>query len=76
MSSIIQFTIKKDEDGVYCAKAVNHPIFTFGKTLPELEKNIQEATALYMEDEDLDSIGLSAEPSLLANFEISRTAYA
>ena len=26
---------QKDEDGVYCAKAVDHPIFTFGKTLPE-----------------------------------------
>jgi predicted RNase H-like HicB family nuclease len=76
MSSIIQFTIKKDEDGVYCAKAVDHPIFTFGKTLPELENNIREATALYIEDEDLVSLGVSAEPSLLANFEIPRTAYA
>jgi predicted RNase H-like HicB family nuclease len=76
MSSIIQFTIQKDEDGVYCAKAVNHPIFTFGKTLPELEKNIQEATALYIDDEDLSSIGLSANPSLLANFEIPSVTYA
>ena len=50
MSGIIQFTIKKDEDGVYCAKAVDHPIFTFGKTLPELENNIREAAALYIED--------------------------
>jgi len=76
MSSIIQFTIKKDEDGVYCAKAVDHPIFTFGKTLPELENNIREAAALYIEDEDLNSLGISAEPSLLVNFEIPRVAYA
>jgi predicted RNase H-like HicB family nuclease len=77
MSNIIQFIIKKDEDGVYCAKAVDFPIFTSAKTLPELENNIREATALYVEGEDLASIGLSsAEPSLLANFEISRTAYA
>lgn len=76
MSSIIQFTIKKDEDGIYCARAVDFPIFTFGKTLPELENNIREATALYMEDEDLTSIGLSSEPSLLANFEIPRVTYA
>ena len=76
MLSIIQFTIKKDEDGVYCAKAVDHPIFTFGKTLPELENNIREAAALYIEDEDLNSLGISAEPSLLVNFEIPRTAYA
>ncbi len=70
MSSIIQFTIKKDEDGVYCAKAIDFPIFTSGKTLPELEDNIREATALYMEDEDLVSLGISAEPSLLVSFEI------
>ncbi len=76
MSSIIQFTIKKDEDGVYCAKAVDFPIFTSAKTLPELETNVREATTLYLKDEDLVSIGLSAEPSLLANFEISRSAYA
>ncbi|MEK7175619.1 MAG: type II toxin-antitoxin system HicB family antitoxin [Patescibacteria group bacterium] len=76
MSSIIQFTIKKDEDGFYCAKAVDHPIFTSGKTLPELENNIREATDLYLEDEDLDSLGISAKPSLLVNFEIPRTVYA
>ncbi|MDO8579424.1 MAG: type II toxin-antitoxin system HicB family antitoxin [bacterium] len=76
MSSIIQFTIKKDENGVYCAKAIDFPIFTFGKTLPELENNIREATALYIEDEDLASLGISAEPSLLVNFEIPRVAYA
>jgi len=76
MSSIIQFTIKKDEDGNYCAKAVDYPIFTFGKTIQELENNIREATALYLEDEDLASIGLSPEPSLLANFEIPRVVYA
>jgi predicted RNase H-like HicB family nuclease len=76
MSSIIQFTIKKDEDGVYCARAVDFPIFTSGKTLPELENNIREATALYIEDEDLASLGITAEPSLLANFEIPRTTYA
>lgn len=76
MLSIIQFTIKKDEDNVYCAKAVDFPIFTSAKTLPELESNVREATALYMKDEDLDSIGLTAKPSLLVNFEIPTTAYA
>jgi len=76
MSSIIQFTIKKDEDGFYCARAVDYPIFTSGKTLPELEDNIREATALYIEDEDLESLGISAEPSILVNFEIPRMVYA
>ena len=76
MSSIIQFTIKKDEDGVYCARAVDFPIFTSGKTLPELEDNIREATDLFTEETDLASIGLSPKPSILANFEIPRITYA
>ncbi|OJI09533.1 MAG: hypothetical protein COV08_00785 [Candidatus Vogelbacteria bacterium CG10_big_fil_rev_8_21_14_0_10_49_38] len=76
MSSIIQFTIKKDEDGIYCAKAVDFPIFTSAKTLPELENNIREATDLYLKGEDLATVGISSEPSLLVNFEIPRSAYA
>ena len=47
ISSIIQFTIKKDEDGVYCARATEYSIFTFSKTLPELEK-ISDAEAKLM----------------------------
>ncbi|MDO8482752.1 MAG: hypothetical protein Q7S86_02960 [bacterium] len=75
MLNIIQFTIKKDEDGVYCAKAVDFPIFTSAKTLPELENNVREAAALFVKNEDLAALGLSsAEPALLANFEIPRMA--
>ncbi|OGI64339.1 hypothetical protein A3H53_01010 [Candidatus Nomurabacteria bacterium RIFCSPLOWO2_02_FULL_40_10] len=75
MSSIIQFTIRKDEDG-YSAKAVNFPIFTCGKTLSEVEHNIQEVTDLFLEDEDLASLGLSDKPSVMVNFEIPLQVYA
>ena len=73
MSNIIQFVIKKDEDGVYCAKAMGFPIFTSAETFQELENNIREATDLFLKDEDLISIGLSANPSILVSFEIPRT---
>ncbi len=76
MSSIIQFTIKKDEDGVYCARAIDFPIFTSGKSLQELEENIREATDLFMEKEDLGSLGVSSNPSLLVNFEIPKISHA
>ena len=76
MSSIIQFTIKKDEDGVYCAKAVDYPIFTSAKNLPELEDNIREATELYLAGEDLNFLEISKNPSLMVNFEIPRISYA
>ena len=55
---------------------MDRAIFTSGKTLEELENNIREATALYIEDENLESLDITAEPSILANFEIPRIAYA
>ena len=78
MSNIIQFTIEKDEDGYYNAKAVHYPIFTFGKTMEEVEYNIREATELFLEDEDLASLGLSSKPSVMVNFnfEILNLAHA
>ena len=78
MSNIIQFTIEKDEDGYYNAKAVRFPIFTFGKTMEEVEYNIREATELFLEDEDLALLGLSPKPSVVVNFnfEIPNLSYA
>ncbi|MFZ2205315.1 MAG: type II toxin-antitoxin system HicB family antitoxin [Minisyncoccia bacterium] len=75
MKNIIQFTIEKGEDGYYIASAIGHFIVTQGKTFEELLSNIKEATALYMEGENSAEIGLSATPSLLANFEIPQQVY-
>ncbi len=69
MKHFIMFTIAY-EDGWYTASAVDHGIVTQGKTFEELQKNIQEATSLYLEGEDLESLGLAPQLSLLANFEI------
>lgn len=70
MKNIIQFWIS-EEDGVYTASGVNVPIVTDGKTFEELRANIKEATELYFEGEDLASLGFSATPSVLTNFELS-----
>lgn len=76
MKNIIQFTIEKGQDGFYVASAIGHFIVTQGKTFEELVKNIKEATELYLEDENLSELGFSSTPSLLANFEIPKPAYA
>lgn len=76
MKNIIQFTIEKGEDGYYIASAVGHFIVTQGKTFDELLKNIRDATELYLEGENPAKMGLSSEPSLLANFEIPVQSYA
>lgn len=76
MKNIIQFSIEKGQDGYYVASAIGHFIVTQGGTFEELLKNIKEATELYLEGENMQELGLSASPSLLANFEIPRQAYA
>ena len=76
MKNIIQFTIEQGEDGYYVASAIGHFIVTQAKTIDELLKNIKEATELYLEGENPSDLGLSATPSLLANFEIPSKSYA
>ncbi len=76
MKNIIQFTIETGEDGYYIASAIGHFIVTQAKTFDELQTNIKEAVALYLEGENLKELGLSSHPSLLANFEIPQKAYA
>jgi hypothetical protein len=74
MQSIIQFMVTK-EQGVYTADGVNVPVVTEGNTFEELLANIREAVALYFEDENAASLGLSTSPAILTNFEPSPTLY-
>ena len=78
MKSIIQFIISQGMDGYYVASAVGLPIFTQGKTLDEVTKNISEATELYLEVADSSNIenSFTKTPSLLMNYEIPLKQYA
>jgi predicted RNase H-like HicB family nuclease len=69
MRNIIQFSITK-EGKWYTAVATGAPIVTQGKTLEEVQKNIQEAVEVYLHGEDVQALGFAGRPSLLANFEI------
>jgi len=37
----------------YCARGIGFDVFTQGKTLDELVKNLREALTLYLEDEEV-----------------------
>ena len=65
-------------DGYFIAKATDFPIFTQGKTLDELTKNISEATELYLEEvtEDDSMNSFTKHPSVLMNYEIPFRQYA
>jgi len=72
MKKVIQFSIT-NEDGMYIASGINAPIVTDGKTFEELEKNIQEAVSLYLEETKKDFIKF---PAIIANFELGSPSYA
>lgn len=78
MKNIIKFIISQGVDGYFVAKATDFPIFTQGKTLDEITKNISEATELYLEvsmkDDSINS--LTKNPSVLMNYEIPFRQYA
>ena len=77
MNNIIQFVISKGMDGYYVASATGFPIFTQGKTLNELTKNISEATELYLEvTADEKDYSIAQNPSILLNYEMPLRQYA
>ena len=71
MKNIIQFSITKGEK-YYIAHANDFPIFTQGKTLDELVLNINEATALHLESENVNDVGLVPSPLISINFEFAQ----
>jgi len=46
-------TVEKTETG-FSAFATDYPIFTTGRSIPELMNNAFESASLYFEDDDLD----------------------
>ncbi len=75
MKHIIQFQISRG-DTQYIAQGIELAIVTQAKTLDELAKNILEATALHLEDENPADFGLFPSPSVFVNFELPQVQYA
>lgn len=75
MKHIIQIQVSKGEH-YYVAEGVNLPVVTQAKTLDELVKNITEAVALALENENLADFDLAVPPSLLMNLELPAMAHA
>jgi len=72
MKKVIQFSIT-NEDGMYVASGINAPIVTDGSTFEELQKNINEAVSLYLEEKQEDFVKF---PAIMANFEFLSPAHA
>ena len=71
----IKATIRRGEESGYVAECVEISVITQGPTLDEVTRNLQEAVALHLEGEDLASLGLAENPTLLVTMEVE-PAYA
>lgn len=66
----IKAVIRAGEESGYVAECMEIPVVTQGATLDEVTHNLQEAVALHLEEEDLATMGLAENPTLLVTMEL------
>ncbi|HEV2056473.1 MAG TPA: type II toxin-antitoxin system HicB family antitoxin [Methylomirabilota bacterium] len=69
----IKAAIRPGEQSGYVAECLEIPVVTQGLTLDEVTRNLQEAVALHLADEDLSALGLAPNPTVVVTMEISPT---
>ncbi len=57
-------------DSKYVAECLDLPVVTQGDTLDEATANIHEAIQLHLEGEDLEEMGFSKSPTIVATVEL------
>lgn len=66
----IKAVIRPGEESGYVAECLEIPVVTQGKTLDEVTRNLQEAVALHLADEDLAALGLASNPTIVVTMEL------
>jgi predicted RNase H-like HicB family nuclease len=66
----IKAVIRPGEESGYVAECLEIPVVTQGKTLDEVTRNLQEAVALHLADEDLAALGLAPNPTVVVTMEL------
>ena len=69
----IKAVIRPGEQSGYVAECVEIPVVTQGSTLDEVTRNLQDAVALHLADEDLAALGLSPNPTVVVTMELLPT---
>jgi len=73
MSTQLQHTIKaviRQGEQFYVAECLEIGVVTQGSTFDETIANLREAVALHLEGEDLASMGLAPDPTILVTTEL------
>jgi len=66
----IKAVIRPGEESGYVAECLEIPVVTQGSTLNDVTKNLQEAVALHLADEDLAVLGLAPNPTVVVTMEL------
>ena len=61
--------IRPGEQSGYVAECLEIHVVTQGRTLDEVSRNLREAVELHLADEDLEALGLSPDPTIIATME-------
>ena len=67
----IKAVIKPGDESGYVAECLEISVVTQGRTLDEVTRNLREAVELHLADEDLESLGLSADPTIIVTMELT-----
>ncbi len=71
LQKTIKAVITPGDQSGYVAECFGLGVVKQGKTLDEVTANLREAVDLYLEGEDLDKIGLAANPTIVVTYEIN-----
>jgi len=66
----IKAIVYRGEESGYVAECADLPVVAQGATLDEVTRNLREAIALHLEDEDLEALGFSPNPPIIVSFEM------
>jgi predicted RNase H-like HicB family nuclease len=71
LQKTIKALIRAREEFGYAAECLEISVVTQGQTLDEVTRNLCEAVELHLADEDLEALGLSADPIIIVTMELS-----
>ena len=71
MQQTIKAVIRPGEASGYVAECLEIAVVTQGATLDEVTNNLREAITLHLEDEDMQELGLVANPAILVTMELN-----
>ena len=69
LQNSVKASVKYGENSGYVAYCSDIAVVTQANTIDETVKNIQEAVSLFFENENLNDLGFTTNPSIIITFE-------